>query len=131
MLGVAVTLPPVPLAATTMLTLTVCVLVPDVKVIVPPQVEPPVIPLWFTETEKFELDVLAVKPPEGAIDSQFTLVQLCSDTATEALVAFVAVTVRVFDAGTLPLAVALNVIPDVLSVNGPVLVPPFTTNTTG
>src|ERR1017187_6942060 len=114
-----------------MLTLTARAPFPAATVTSPPQVEPRVIPLWFPETEKFELDVLAVKPPEGAIDSQFTLVQLCSDTATEALVAFVAVTVRVFDAGTLPLAVALNVIPDVLSVNGPVLVPPFTTNTTG
>jgi hypothetical protein len=52
--GVTVTLPPVPLAATTMLTLTVCTADAVVKLIVPPQVAPPPIPLWFTETEKFE-----------------------------------------------------------------------------
>jgi hypothetical protein len=77
------------------------------------------------------LDVEARKLPEGAIVSHVKLVQFCSDTDTEAFVWFVAVTVRACDAGRLPLAVALNVNPDVLSVNGPVLVPPFTTNTTG
>ena len=133
MLGVTVTLPLVPpLDAIIMLTLTDCVLDPDVKVIVPLQVWPAPSPLWFTETEKLGPVVVAVKVPVGAIVSQVGLVvQLCSDTAVEKLGELVAVTVRVCDAGTLPLAVALNVIPDVLSVNGPVLVPPFTTNTTG
>src|SRR5208283_1018686 len=104
-------LPPVPLAATTMLTPTVCVLVPDVKLMVPPQVEPPPMPLWLTETENVEGDVLAVKKPEGVTVSQLTLVQLCSDTATEALVELCAVTDRVWAGGRLPLATALNVIP--------------------
>jgi hypothetical protein len=123
-------LPLVPFDATTMLTLTVCVDDAVVKVIVPPQVVPPAIPLWFAETEKIEPDVVALKLPEGAIVSHVRLLQLCSVTDTVALVRLDADTVRFCDAGRLPLAVALNTIPDVLSVNGPVLVPPFTTNTT-
>ena len=57
--------------------------------------------------------------------------QVCSVTDTEALVELDAVTVRVCAAGRLPPATALNVSPDVLKVNGPVVVPPFTTKTTG
>lgn len=130
--GDTVTLPLVPpLEETTRLTLTVCVAAAVVKVSVPVQVVPAAIPLWFAETEKFELDGLAVKLPEGAIVSHVVVLQLCSDADTEAAVWPVAVTVRVCAAGRVPLGVALNVIPDVLSVNGPVLVPPFTTNTTG
>ena len=133
MLGVTVTLPLVPpLDAIIMLTLTDCVLDPDVRVIVPLQVWPAPSPLWFTETEKLVPVVVAVKVPVGEIVSQVgLLVQLCSDTPVEKLVELAAVTVRFCDAGALPPYVALNVIPDVLSVNGPVLIPPFTTNTTG
>jgi hypothetical protein len=61
--------PPVPLADTIMLTLTVCVADAVSKLSVPVQVEPAAIPLWFTETEKLEGDAVAVKPPEGAIVS--------------------------------------------------------------
>lgn len=129
--GVTVTLPPVPWAAKIMLTVATWVLDPDVKVSVPLHVVADVIPAGLTETEKLVAEDEAVKKPTGEIVSQFWLVQVCSDAVTEALVEFAAVTVRVCAGGVMPLATALNVNPEVLRVNGPAAVPPFTTRTTG
>jgi hypothetical protein len=114
-----------------MLTVATWVLDPDVKVSVPLHVVADVIPAGLTETEKLVAEDEAVKKPTGEIVSQFWLVQVCSDAVTEALVEFAAVTVRVCAGGVMPLATALNVNPEVLRVNGPAAVPPFTTRTTG
>jgi hypothetical protein len=70
-------------------------------------------PDWFTETVML---MLVVKLPEGEMFSQLTPVQLCSDMLAVKGVALAAVTASTCDAGSPPLAVALNVIAVVLSV---------------
>lgn len=75
--------------------------------------------------------VLAVNVPAGEMVSHVAVAQFCSLTTTEAVTELAAVTVRVCEAGRLPPGVALKVNPELLKVNGPALVPPFTIKTTG
>ena len=128
MVGVTVTLPPVPAADTTMLTLTVCALPPTVSEMVPLQVVPALIPVWFTETWMLAgVD----KTPDGAILSQFDPVQLCVDVLAEKLVAVDACTVSVCGFVAVPMT-AGKFMDDVLKVSTPVpLAPLATTRTTG
>jgi hypothetical protein len=61
-------------------TLAVCVEEPAIMEIVPLHVVPAEIPVGFTDTVKFVLDVPAVKLPLGDRISHVLLVQLCSET---------------------------------------------------
>jgi hypothetical protein len=75
----------------------------------------------LTETVKFVFVVVAVKLPVGERLSQLLVVQLCSETWAVALVLLCAVTVSVREAGSAPLATALNVKVEGVNVRGPVV----------
>ena len=107
----------VAVAVTFRVTATVCVPEAAVMEIVPVHAVPAAIPDWLAETVKLVLVELAVKVPVGDIVSQLLLVQLCSDDWAVALVLLGAVTVRVCEAGAAPLATALKVNAEALSVS--------------
>jgi hypothetical protein len=127
--GVAVMFPLLPDTPTLILTLTVCVVLPETSEMVPLQVVPLAIPAGYTATVMGVFVALACRLPLGEIPSQLTLVQVCVEVDALKLVAVVAVTFSVFDEVATTLG---NCIDEVLSVSGPdCAAPPFTTSTTG